>query len=139
MFVPVPPADEAKPKTMELESEPVDSVADRRFRGRWHTLRQLCSLCRILAVASLVGSVLVAFFAFGMLRYMEIDRLISYAGTVVLAIFSCVFWVLVAEGILLAIAIERNTRQTRDRLLRMHSEAQETEERAHQRDGASKD
>jgi hypothetical protein len=134
MFVPVPPGPEEKPApetafepqgeqyeaapetASELDGEPYEAPRG-RHRVTWPALVRLSSLFRFLAVLSLVGGVIMALVALFLALQMGQAVWLLYALCAALSGFIwLIVWRGLAEGILLLIAIERNTRQTRDRL-----------------------
>jgi hypothetical protein len=127
MFTPLPPASEqSAPAHVEADHDPRPAW---RPRGRWPTLLRLSWICRVMA---LLGAIVCGFAAlFGLLAMMAVGSeqqaigVLFLFGGLLLAVMSYVVWTALAELILLAIAVERNTRQTRDRLARIVSDLPE--------------
>jgi hypothetical protein len=122
MFNPVPPGPEqAVPRYEEHDHEPAPPLGKWRPPGRWPALLRLSWLCRLLAVLSLAIGALLALLALLGAGERPLDPFIRvlYASVVIIsAVVGYIFWTGIAELILLAIALELNTRQTRDRLPR---------------------
>jgi hypothetical protein len=129
MFNPPPPGpDPSLSRQHEPDHEIVPPIGAWRPLGRWPALLRLSWLCRLLAVLSLIGGaigVLLGILSFLAAwnpeapRVSESARLLSLLyipGAIISAVVGFIFWCGIAEAILLAIALERNTRQTRDRL-----------------------
>jgi hypothetical protein len=132
MFPPVPPAD---PHQI-VEHEPEAIIAWRPY-GKWPALLRLAWLFRIFAVLSVVFGILWALYGciaalVALSNAGNNQQAAAAIGTLAAtsAIFSGVIsafvgyivWRGLAELILLFIAMEKNTRQTRDRLARHHHE-----------------
>jgi len=122
MFNPVPPAtDQPQPAHAEPDLEPIPALTAWRPRGRWPALLRLSWLCRLLALVSVVAC---AFWALMGLTVALLGAeqgaigLLFIIGALFSAAVSYITWMGLAELILLVIALERNTRQTRDRLPR---------------------
>jgi hypothetical protein len=121
MFNPVPPGPEQPvPRYEEHEHEPAPRLGKWRPPGRWPALLRLSWLCRLLAILSLAVGALLALL--GLVGTGEraaqpelLVRLLYAIVVLVSAVFAFIFWTGMAELILLAIALERNTRQARDR------------------------
>ena len=114
MFVPIPPGPPPRP---EADPEPVQAIATWRPRGRWRALLRMSWLCRLLAYLSLGFALLAA------IVYLTADwqpsfgsRIVYVVGSLFSGFVAWVVWLGLAELILLAIALERNSRQIRDRL-----------------------
>src|SRR3974390_3478623 len=91
-----------------------------RPRGRRPALLRLSWLFRLFAFLSLILAGVTIFLGLIMLAMPPGDRswvgLVVVLSAIVSGFVSYIFWMGMAELILLAIALERNTRQTRDRL-----------------------
>jgi hypothetical protein len=120
MFNPLPPAsDQSPPAQAEPDHEPLPAW---RPRGRWPTLLRLSWMCRILALFSAISCGFLALFGLLMVTVAGPDQgagLLILFGALFSAVVSYIVWTGVAELFLLAIAVERNTRQTRDRLTKL--------------------
>jgi hypothetical protein len=126
MFTPLPPASEpSAPAHAEADYEPRPAW---RPRERWPTLMRLSWICLSMA---LFGAIVCGFLAlFGLIAMTatgpdQVTGLLFLLGGLFSAAVSYVVWTGLAELILLAIAVERNTRQTRDRLARYVSDLSE--------------
>jgi hypothetical protein len=117
MFNPLPPASDPSPSAQaEPDHEPLPAW---RPRGRWPTLLRLSWMCRLLALFSAISCGFLALFGLLMVTVAGPDQgvgLLVMFGALFSAVISYVVWMGLAELFLLAIAVERNTRQTRDRL-----------------------
>jgi hypothetical protein len=116
MFIPVPAGSEPPPR-LEPDPEPVAAMATWRPRGRWRALLRLSWFCRLLALVSAVVCTIWA-----VIQLIAAFQAESGAGvfaafaTLFSALVGWVIWMGLAELILLLIALERNSRQIRERL-----------------------
>jgi hypothetical protein len=117
------------PQYEEHDHEPAPRLGKWRPPGRWPALLRLSWLCRLLAILSLVVGVILALA--GTIEMWRTHRnwdplvVLFFYGIcpIVAAVIAYIFWTGMAELLLLAVALERNTRQTRDRLPRHTPEA----------------
>jgi hypothetical protein len=137
MFPPGPPRDEDPSPPSRGDLDPDDGLTLPGFghAGRWPALGRLSWLCRILALPSLVLGVVwacatVYYALFPIERFSlyyppephsPVPGLFAALCIFLGSIVGYYFWVGLAEAILVFLAIERNTRQTRRRL---HQRAQ---------------
>jgi len=132
MFIPVPPGSEQPPlpptpplepdagewpeRSPEPEAEPVPMTASGHARERWPALLLLSGLCRLLSFLSLVSAAIMTIVGLVIAAEGHALGLLYSVSAIISGIVACIIWRALAEAILLAIAIERNTRQMRDRL-----------------------
>ena len=115
MFVPVPAGpDEATSRQPEPEHEAIQATW--RPLGRWPALLRLSWLFRVLAVLSLIAGLVLAIVGLVMALNGQALGLLYASLGFLSGMVGLTFWLAMAELILLAIAVERNTRQARDRL-----------------------
>jgi hypothetical protein len=67
-------------------------------------------------LAGALGALVALIMALGADDQFRLARLLSAVGAIASGLVAYIFWCGIAEAILLLIALERNTRQTRDRL-----------------------
>jgi hypothetical protein len=122
MFNPVPPAaDQPEAAQHEPDHETMPGLTAWRPRGRWPALLRLSWLCRLLALVSAAACGIWAVFGLLAMTLPGADSamgLLILIGAVFSAFVSYIVWMGLAELIMLVIALERTTRQTRDRLPR---------------------
>jgi len=124
MFTPPPPREPDPLPLAETESETAANIANFRHRARWPWLLRLAGLFRMLAGLSLVAGILGALV--GMVVFMQGNAagIVYSAIAMVSGICNLIFCMGMAELVLLFIALEKNTRQTRDRIPKQwHDEA----------------
>ncbi len=133
-MLPLPPQYEPSRPPLQHEPEPVVTLRTWRPRGRWPALLRMAWLLRVFAVLSLIAGAIIALVDFVNLvagrQNLEVPAppdlaaaLGLHAAVAILsAIAAFIIWLGLAELILLFIAIERHTRQTRDRLPRHETE-----------------
>jgi hypothetical protein len=127
MFNPLPPAsDQPAVKPQDLDHEPVVTFTSWRPRGRWPALLRLSWLFRVFAVLSLligIGWALVSMaVAIGGQGPSGVAAFVTAVVAVLSGIAGFIIYLGLAELVLLAVAVERNTRQTRDRLPKPHAD-----------------
>ncbi len=120
MFMPVPQGPEKNSLSLDYEAhdpEPSPEHATWRPRGRWPALLRLSWLLWVIALFHLVVGVLALVIGVGvLLAGGNATNGLPAVIWGISALVSVIFWLGLAELILLLIAVERNSRQTRDRL-----------------------
>jgi len=133
MFIPVPPGSEQSlptpltpplepdagewpERSPEPEAEPVPMTASGHARERWPALLRLSGLCRLFSFLSLVSAAIMTIVGLVIAAEGHAVGLLYSVSAIISGIVAWIVWTALAEAILLVIAIERNTRQMRDRL-----------------------